>query len=249
MVLDYTGSILTQDHQYITQDISFSMDNLEEKGGLVIVGGSGSGKTLTAMSLLGLLPQNLNFDGSILLDNVPLNAKDKLGRTIVYIPQNGYEALNPKRTVKSQLKDQYKLNKKPYSDISALALLKRVGFNKPEEVLNAYSFELSGGMAQRVTLALACIGSTQIIIADEATNGLNADDSHLFMELLHQNFKEAIKIIITHDMRMALEYNHILVMKEGHIELLGTRSDILESQNSYVKALREAVPGGLDVKY
>lgn len=244
MKLEYNGSIKTN-FSNITNNITFSVDNDHI---LAIVGESGSGKTMTALSILGLLPNNVIFDGSIKLDDSHFNPLHQCGKEIFYIPQNGYEALNPRLTVKSQIKDQFKINKIPYSNEKALALLQKVGFAYPQDILASYSFTLSGGMAQRVILALACIRTPKIIIADEATNGLNERDSLNFLQFLNTNFKESIKIIITHDLKMALECSYILAIKEGEVAYFGPKDEALTSSNSYIKALKDVMPGGLDVK-
>jgi len=198
----------------IVSGVSFGMNKGES---LALIGRTGSGKTMTAMSIMGLLPENVwQENGSIILDNKILFSsekggkitdlsKDLLDKEIVYIPQNGLEFLNPSITVKSQIYDALKLAKVNARDRKAMALTKlsQAGFDNPEEILKKYPFQLSGGMAQRVCIAIAACSDAKLLIADEPTNGLDEENKQRFISLLSDVFPNTSKLIITHDPKLA----------------------------------------------
>lgn len=147
---------------------------------LALIGETGSGKTMIAQSIMGVLPSNVTqTGGEIVFCGSPLpkgrRLRALLGRDIVYIPQNGHEFLNPSRTIRRQLQDSLRHNGVPRREWEQTALdrLRRAGFENPGELMAQYPFQLSGGMAQRVTIALALCAQPALLIADEPTNGLD----------------------------------------------------------------------------
>lgn len=216
---------------------------------LALIGETGSGKTLIAQSIMGVLPGNvklvsgkISFCGNALPKGKRL--RSMLGRDIVYIPQNGHEFLAPARKVRHQLLDSLKRLGIPSSEQYPLALekLSQVGFSEPERLMEQYPFQLSGGMAQRVTIALALCSQAKLLIADEPTNGLDQDSKQQTLALLKDLFPDAAKLIITHDISVAAECDRILVLCGGRMLETGISSEVLTvPHHPYTKALLGAL--------
>lgn len=205
---------LSHGERVLLQDVSFSLSSGQR---LAIIGETGSGKTMLALSILGLLPANVRVQsGCIQMDSAALPAGRRLqslrGDKLVYIPQNGAEFLLPARTVRKQLYDSLKKLGLPRKDFPALAAekLRLAGFDAPETLLDKYPFQLSGGMAQRVTIALAACSRARLLIADEPTNGLDEAGRTQFFALLDSIFPDAAKLIITHDISVASRCDRVL---------------------------------------
>ena len=167
-----------------------------------------------------------------------------LGKEIVYIPQNGYEFLNPSRTVRKHLYDSLVRIGVPAGRRDAVACEKfeQAGFPEPKSVMDKYPFQLSGGMAQRVTIALALCSRAKLLIADEPTNGLDEAAKAKFMNLLGTLFPEAGKLVITHDISVAAMCDRLLVLCRGRAMESGKATDVLTSPyHPYTKALLSAL--------
>ena len=227
------------------QDVSFSLSSGER---LAVIGETGSGKTMLALSILGLLPANVRMQGGcIQMDGTALPTGKQLqtlrGDKLVYIPQNGAEFLLPARTVRKQLYDSLKKLSLPQKEFPQLAAekLRLAGFDRPEDVLDKYSFQLSGGMAQRVTIALAACSRARLLIADEPTNGLDEAGRAQFFALLDSIFPDAAKLIITHDISVAARCDRVLVLCGGQMLETGTSAAVLSApRHPYTKALLAA---------
>ena len=216
---------------------------------LALIGETGSGKTLIAQSIMGVLPGNvklvsgkISFCGNALPKGKKL--RSMLGREIVYIPQNGHEFLVPSRSVGRQMFDGIeKLGIASHQRYAfACEKLAQVGFTQPEAILEQYPFQLSGGMAQRVTIALALCSRAKLLIVDEPTNGLDQDSKQQTMTLLNELFPDAAKLIITHDISVAATCDRILVLCGGRMLETGISSEVLISPcHPYTKALLEAL--------
>ena len=236
---------LSRGERVLLRDVSFSLSSGEQ---LAVIGETGSGKTMLALSILGLLPANVRMQGgNIQLDGAALPTGKRLqtlrGDRIVYIPQNGAEFLLPSRTVRKQLYDSLKKLGLPRKDLPALAAekLRLAGFDAPEAVLDQYSFQLSGGMAQRVTIALAACSRASLLIADEPTNGLDEAGRAQFFALLDSIFPDAAKLIITHDPSAAARCDRVLVLCGGQMLETGTADAVLSAPcHPYTKALLAA---------
>lgn len=239
-VLLYRGGVIASGKTTITEDISFSLNRGET---LALVGETGSGKTMTALSIMGLLPVGVRQEGGSMLfmgSELSLNRRELLGRRIAYIPQNGHEFLNPARRVRAHLYDSLKKLHVPGSERKerALEALKTAGFPSPREVFSLYPHELSGGMAQRVTIALCALTDAELIIADEPTNGLDERGKEDFLKLLRELFPNAAKLIITHDISLAAQSDRILVLLGGRAMEEGRSNEVLSSPNHpYTEAL------------
>ena len=236
---------LSHGERVLLQNVFFSLSSGER---LAVIGETGSGKTMLALSILGLLPSNVRMQGGyIQMDGTALPTGKQLqtlrGDKMVYIPQNGAEFLLPARTVRKQLYDSLKKLGLPRKDFPALAAekLRLAGFDAPETVLDKYPFQLSGGMAQRVTIALAACSRARLLIADEPTNGLDETGRAQFFALLDSIFPDAAKLIITHDISVAARCDRVLVLCGGRMLETGVSSTVLSApRHPYTKALLAA---------
>ena len=236
---------LSRGERVLLQDVSFSLSSRER---LAVIGETGSGKTMLALSILGLLPANVRMQsGCIEMDGAALPSGKQLqtlrGDRLVYIPQNGAEFLIPVRTVRKQLYDSLKKLGLPRKDFPAFATekLRLAGFDAPETILDKYPFQLSGGMAQRVTIALAACSRARLLIADEPTNGLDENGRVQFFSLLDSIFPNAAKLIITHDISVAARCDRVLVLCGGRMLETGTVDAVLGApHHPYTKALLAA---------
>lgn len=236
---------LSRGDRVLLHNVSFSLSPGER---LAVIGETGSGKTMLALSILGLLPANVRMrDGCVQLDGAALPTGKQLqtlrGDRIVYIPQNGAEFLLPARAVRKQLYDGLKKLGLPRKDFPAFAAekLHLAGFDAPETVLDKYPFQLSGGMAQRVTIALAACSRARLLIADEPTNGLDEAGRAQFFALLDSIFPDAAKLIITHDISVASRCDRVLVLCGGQMLETGTSAAVLSApRHPYTKALLTA---------
>lgn len=242
---DTISAKLARGERVLLQDVSFSLSSGQR---LAIIGETGSGKTMLALSILGLLPANVRMQsGYIQMDGAALPSGKQLqtlrGDKLVYIPQNGAEFLLPARTVRKQLYDSLKklgLPRKAFP-ASAAEKLRLAGFDAPETILDKYPFQLSGGMAQRVTIALAACSRARLLIADEPTNGLDEAGRAQFFALLDSIFPDAAKLIITHDISVAARCDRVLVLCGGQMLETGTSAAVLSApRHPYTKALLAA---------
>ena len=251
LILDYKGGQITAGHgagaQVITGGVSFSLSFGKS---LALIGETGSGKTMTALSVMGLLPAGVRQSGeTILYFGRPLPEKEEmralLGTEIVYIPQSGAESLDPSRTVKKQMYDSLKKLGTPRADLlkTVLEKLSAAGFEHPEEIVGKYPFELSGGMCQRVCVALAACSRAKLIIADEPANGLDDDFAEDFLGLMRSIFPDAAILMITHDISMASKCDDIVVLKGGTVMESGRAQEVLaDPKSAYTRALIAALP-------
>ena len=248
--LDYSCGViraqLDRTQKMLVQDVTIRLDSGET---LALVGETGSGKTILAQSLMGVLPPNVHrHGGKIFICGKEIvhekQLRAMLGKEIVYIPQNGYEFLNPTRTVRKHLYDSLARIAVPAGKRATVALekLEQAGFSEPKSVIDRYPFELSGGMAQRVTIALALCSRAKLLIADEPTNGLDEAAKARFMHLLGTLFPEAGKLVITHDISVAAMCDRLLVLCRGRAMESGKATDVLTSPyHPYTKALLAAL--------
>ncbi|MCL6271326.1 ABC transporter ATP-binding protein [Sansalvadorimonas sp. 2012CJ34-2] len=233
--------------------------NLEVNAGeiLAVVGESGSGKTVMTLGPLGLLPEGVSVDirgqsqcsGQDLL-NKPARELAKLrGENFGIIFQDPISALNPMKKVGPQLASQAVrlrgVSKQQGKEI-AIELLQRTGIPDPEDRYNRYPHEMSGGMLQRVMIALALVGNPKILIADEPITALDATVQAQILELLKDiQCRENIAIIlITHDISVVAQMaDQVAVLYAGRIAEYGTMEDVLTRPvHPYTKGLLSSVP-------
>ena len=223
---------------------------------LGIVGESGSGKTMTALSLMGLLPQGGKVSsGSIILDGqdltkMPLHMKRKMrGTKVGMIFQDPLTSLNPTMKIGLQVCEPLRVHEK-LSKRAALAraveILKRVGMPRPEVVINNYPHQLSGGMRQRVMIAMALVCKPRILIADEPTTALDVTTQMQILDLideLRDEYKMGV-ILITHDLGVVAGHtDRVAVMYAGRIvETAPTKTLFTEPKHRYTSSLMAALP-------
>ena len=237
--------------------------NLKKGETLAIVGESGSGKSVTAMSILKLIPEppgkikggSINFNGKLLNKCSDKEMRSIRGNDISIIFQEPMTALNPVLTVGSQITEtvmrhqniSLKLAKK-----RALDMLELVKVPEPMRRANQYPHQLSGGMRQRIMIAIALACDPQILIADEPTTALDVTIQAEILSLLNSLKKktDCSIIFITHDMAVVSQIaDRVVVMFEGKKVEEGTVFDILEKpKHPYTKALLSAVPKLGDMK-
>ena len=207
--------------------ISFSVEKGET---LAIVGESGCGKSVTCMTILGLLPlQNTISSGEALLNGVDLLAMkpDDLrkvrGNDVAMIFQDPMTSLNPVHTIGRQLREAvlvHEAGSKAQANARALEMLRAVGIPRAETRLDDYPHQFSGGMRQRVMIAMALINNPDLLIADEPTTALDVTTQAQILKLmknLQRDFGSAI-ILVTHDLGVVAETaDEVLVMYAGRV--------------------------------
>ncbi|AMB60476.1 glutathione ABC transporter ATP-binding protein [Microterricola viridarii] len=237
----------------VVHDVSFTVRPGEV---VALVGESGSGKTTTAQAVIGLLAENAHRDaGSILLNGVDIAGwSDKRletvrGARIGLIPQDPSSSLNPVRTIGAQIAEVLQIHKrgdKATRQARVIELLTRVGLPEPERRATQYPHELSGGMRQRVLIAIAIALRPELIIADEATSALDVTVQKTILDLLDElraEFGTAI-LFVTHDLGVAAERaERIVVLQHGRIQEQGeTRTVIARPESEYTKRLFADAP-------
>lgn len=217
--------------------------NLKEGKVLGIVGESGCGKSMTAMSIMGLIEsQNGNIDNGEIMFNeknllsLNLNELDKIrGNEIAMIFQEPMIALNPVLKIKDQIGEVIKVHRNIVAEENkkkVLEFLNLVGIKRAEEVLNSYPHQLSGGMCQRVMIAMALICIPKLLIADEPTTALDVTVQAQVLELIN-NIKNKFNmsvLFITHDLGVICEVaDEVMVMYAGKIVEKAKVEDIFDS--------------------
>ena len=234
---------------HAVNELSFNLKNDEVLG---IVGESGSGKSQTVLSIMGLLESNGAASGSAIFRNkeligLPTKELNKIrGNEVAMIFQDPMSSLNPYTTIGKQmsgvLKRHTKMPKKEIKD-RCIEMLHAVGITKPEERFDGYSFELSGGMRQRVMIASALLTNPKLLIADEPTTALDVTVQEKILDLIldvKERFKMSV-IMITHDLGVvARTCDKVLVMKNGKLQESGEAEQIFYSPTAdYTKELLE----------
>lgn len=252
-IKNYNLDIKIEDMVYsVLKDINFNF----YKGKIhAIVGESGCGKTMSVMSIIKLLPKNAQvksgeiiFNGENILNLKESQMRKIRGKKIALIPQDPMTSLNPLYTIENQLLEAIMLHKnidKEEAYKIAIETLKSVEFKNPEEKIKAYPHELSGGMKQRVIIAMALAANADILIADEPTTALDVTIQAQILKLL-EKIKEQGKtiILITHDLGVVAQYSDdISIMYLGRIvEKAKTQELFKNPHHPYTKALLEALP-------
>jgi peptide/nickel transport system ATP-binding protein len=223
---------------------------------LGIVGESGSGKSVTSFALLRILDAGGSITaGEVTYSGVDLRRASERdlrsirGREISMIFQNPRAALNPIRKVGHQIEDvlrQHSRATRNNAREKAIQALRDVRINDPEARYHSYPFELSGGMCQRIVIALALACDPRLLIADEPTTGLDITTQKAVMDLSLELIRERgmASILITHDLGLAAQYcDRLAVMKDGQIVETGPAQEVFANpQHDYTRRLVEATP-------
>ena len=223
---------------------------------LAIVGESGSGKSVTSFAVMRILDRAGRIaEGSVHFSGVDVAGADEAamrnlrGREISMIFQNPRAALNPIRKVGHQIEDVLRQHAQAGSDDlkkKAVGILEQVKIARPAERYHAYPFELSGGMCQRVVIALALACRPQLLIADEPTTGLDVTTQKAVMDLVVELTRERgmSTILITHDLGLAAAYcDRVVVMQKGHVvETADSKAIFSAPSHAYTRKLMRATP-------
>ena len=222
---------------------------------VALVGESGCGKSVTALSLARLVPEppgfyaggDVLFDGRSVLKMSQAELSGLRGREISYIFQEPATSLNPVFRVGAQIMEAVRLHR-PSANArdEAGKLLQRVGLPEPQRQLNAYPHQMSGGMQQRVMIAMALACRPRLLVADEPTTALDVTIQAQILALLSdlQRDLDMSVLLITHNLGLVADQAHtVSVMYAGRIVESGPTGDVLRSPaHPYAKALLEAVP-------
>lgn len=236
----------------ITDKVSFQLKKGEILG---LAGESGCGKTITALALLRLLPipegqilsGSIRYKGRDLMELDTEQIRNLRGNDISMIFQEPSSALNPLMKVEAQLLELFEYHDFEGNPDSLIRqFLKRTGFADPDRILNAYPHELSGGMLQRVMIALALLLKPDIILADEPTTALDVTVQAQIMELLQELQREegSSVILITHNLGLVAQYaDRVAIMYAGRIAEMCPVDEFLQNpQHPYSKGLIDALP-------
>ena len=240
---------------YAVNDVSFDLHAGETLG---IVGESGSGKSVTCSAFMGLLPRppaviptkaKAIFNGIDLLRTTEKQFNKLRGQSISMIFQDPMTALNPCMTIGDQVAEPLIIHKglsKKEARRRAVEELALTGIPEPEKRAVAYPHEFSGGMRQRVMIAMALITRPQILIADEPTTALDVTVQKQVLDLLHARQQElgTAVILITHDLGVVRRYAHrIQVMYAGSIVESAPTEELLQHpKHAYTRALMASIP-------
>ncbi len=235
----------------VLSDVSFSIPT----GSMTaVVGETGSGKSMTALSIMGLPPAGFRrtagtvlFDGIDLSSLSPRELRPIRGAQIAMVFQDARAAMNPVFTVGKQLSDVWRAHQDATAAQArslAVQMLERVRIPEPHRRMRQYPHEFSGGMAQRVMLAMALIAQPRLLLLDEPTTGLDvtiqADIMDLIVELTQSS--SLTTVLITHDLGLVAEScDRVIVMRDGTVREIGSTEQIFDRpSDSYTRHLIEA---------
>jgi peptide/nickel transport system ATP-binding protein/oligopeptide transport system ATP-binding protein len=232
--------------------MSFAVDTGEVMG---IAGESGSGKTITALSLFGLLPHGARVTGSIRLDGTELTSlsgkqlRTVRGRQIAMVSQDPATSLHPILPIGTQLIEHMRHHlgvSKDEARSRAAGLLETVRIPDPEQALRSYPGQFSGGMRQRIAIAVALAAEPRLLVADEPTTALDVTVQAGILRLLDRLCRERgmAVIVITHDLGvMSATSRRLFVMYAGRLAEAGPTSELLaRPRHPYTRGLLDALP-------
>ena len=237
----------------VLRDISFTLERGETLG---LVGESGAGKSMIGRLCSQLLPPGfavsageLHFEGQDLVRISPRRRRALLGKRIAFVPQEPMTALNPVLSVGSQFDEHLRrlaVGGRAARRRLAVETLSAVHLPEPESLLAKYPHELSGGMCQRVLIAMAFAGDPALVVADEPTTALDVITQARIMRLIKemQALHKTAVLLITHDLRLAAHVcDTVLVMYAGDIVERGdAKTLLLEPKHPYTRSLQRANP-------
>ncbi|KJF73681.1 ABC transporter ATP-binding protein [Agrobacterium arsenijevicii] len=222
---------------------------------LGIVGESGSGKSLTARALMKLLPSNadiradkLSFDGIDVLSASERQMRQIRGKRAGFILQDPKYSLNPVKTMGAQIAEAWRAHKggsKRAAMEAAIALLDQVKIRNPRQVASSYAHEVSGGMGQRVMIAMMLAPDPELLIADEPTSALDATVQAEILRLIEELVSERGMglILISHDLPLVSHFcDRVAVMYSGRVMEELKASELLKAEHPYTKGLLNCIP-------
>ena len=260
MLLDVKNLDISYGSKLTVTGVNIQLDKGEI---LSIVGESGSGKTTVIRAVMGCLPArghvsggSIAFDGRDMLANTREDWRKISGREMSMIFQDSGNMINPIRRIGEQFTD-YILAHAPQKSKAEAAemakdMLNKVRLPNPQNIMNSYPFELSGGMRQRVGIAMAMMFSPKLLLADEPTSALDVTtQAQIIRQIVDvRNEYNAAVILVTHNIGVASYVsNKLMVMKNGHVVESGGREIVENPQHAYTKELLAAVPVLGDKKY
>lgn len=239
---------------YAVDDVSFSVKKGQTLG---IVGESGCGKSVTSLSIMRLIQKpghiesgKVMFKGENLLDYSQDKMRNIRGNEIAMIFQEPMTSLNPVYTIGNQIEEAILLHQKELSKDQArekaIEMLRLVGIPAPEKRFHEYPHQLSGGMRQRVMIAMAISCNPELLIADEPTTALDVTIQAQILDLMRKLQKDfnAGMILITHDLGVVAEMcQEVAVMYAGRVVEFGTVEDIFyRPKHPYTRGLLDSIP-------
>jgi peptide/nickel transport system ATP-binding protein len=252
-LLQVEGLTVAYGADEVVHNVGFSLNRGES---LALIGESGSGKSTIAKAILRLLPQagarvagSVRLDGTEVLNTPERHFRPLRGRSLGFIPQDPGSALNPVRTIGSQAQEAAALlgDKDPGSRRrSILDVFEQVGLPDPGRVYDSYPHQLSGGMLQRVLIALTVLPRPSLIVADEPTSALDVTVQKLILDMLGRLRRELDigLLLITHDLAIAAERaDSLVVLKDGAVQEQGTSREVFAApRTEYARSLQADVP-------
>lgn len=256
-MLQVDGLTIGVEHSPLSllREVSFTVEAGEVMG---LVGESGSGKTMASLAMMGILPPGIEFrEGSVTIDGRPLvDADGVIRRTaeeMAMIFQHPRSALNPTMRVGRQISRVIRINQGVPAEEAqerAVQMLGHVGIPGAQRVARAYPHQLSGGMCQRVMIAMALSCRPKVLVADEATTALDVTIQAQIFDLIRDLVAEtqAAVVFITHDLAAVAEMcDRVTVMYGGQVMETGdTRSVLTKPQHPYTRFLLEAITREVD---
>ena len=260
MLLDIKNLDISYGSKLTVSGVNIQLDKGEI---LSIVGESGSGKTTVIRAVMGCLPGrghvsggSITFGGRDMLKNTREDWRKISGSEMSMIFQDSGNMINPIRRIGEQFTDYILAHapQKSKAEATEMAkdMLNKVRLPNPQNIMNSYPFELSGGMRQRVGIAMAMIFSPKLLLADEPTSALDVTtQAQIIRQIVDvRNEYNAAVILVTHNIGVASYVsNKLMVMKNGRVVESGGREIIENPQHAYTKELLAAVPVLGDKKY
>lgn len=253
MLLEVSKLSVAYSGQPMVEAVDIALDT---GGVLAIVGESGSGKTTVIRAVLGCLPHEgrvsggtITFNGKDLLANTPEEWRRLCGTQLAMVFQDSGSMMDPIQRIGGQFVEyiqEHSPMSREEATKAAIEMLGRMHLANPENVMNSYPFELSGGMNQRVGVAMAMFFKPRLLLADEPTSALDVTtQAQVVKEMMGICREDGTAIIIvTHNIGVAAYMaDQIMVMREGRVLERGKSGDIINApQTDYTRELLEAVP-------
>ena len=222
---------------------------------LAIVGESGSGKSMTGRAILQLIrppgivtADQVSLEGVNLMQKTEREMRDVRGKRVSMVMQDPKFSLNPVMTIGQQIIEAYRLHNKARKSIAyenALSMLEAVSIRDPERVMRAYPHEMSGGMGQRIMIAMMLIPSPEILIADEPTSALDVSVQRQVLSIIDTLVTDRGMglIFISHDLNLVADFcDRVLIMYSGRIVEVCDAKNLNEAKHPYTRGLLNSLP-------